>query len=118
MQSRPLSSVSRILLVGCAVGLGASSLFGQNPSPAPAAPVEQPVSRIDVFTGYSYFAPHGTVSTQLLDGTTFSSRYSSVDYGAIGSVAYYFNRYFGGQFEMGAHPDGNNDSFYTYSGGP
>lgn len=118
MQSRPLSSVSRILLVGCAVGLGASSLYGQNPPPAPAAPVEQPVSRIDVFTGYSYFAPHGTVNTQLLDGTTFSQRYSSVDYGALGSVAYYFNRYFGGQVEFGAHPDGNNDGFYTIQGGP
>lgn len=118
MQSRPLSSVSRILLVGCAVGLGASSLFGQTSTPAPAAPAEQPVSRVDVFTGYSYLAPHGTVNTQLNDGTTFSDRYSSVDYGALASVAYYFNRYFGGQFEFGAHPDGNNDSFYTYQGGP
>ena len=118
MQSRPLSSVSRILLVGCAVGLGASSLFGQNTPPAPAAPAELPVSRIDVFTGYSYFAPHGTVNTTLNDGTTFSSKYSSVDYGAMASVAYYFNRYFGGQFEFGAHPDGNNDSFYTISAGP
>jgi outer membrane protein OmpA-like peptidoglycan-associated protein len=118
MQSRPLSSVSRILLVGCAVGLGASSLFGQSSTPAPAAPAEQPVSRIDVFTGYSYFAPHGTVNTPLLDGTTFSDRYASVDAGAIGSVAYYFNRYFGGQVEFGAHPDGNNDSFYTIQGGP
>ena len=118
MQSRPLSSVSRILLVGCAVGLGASSLFGQNTPPAPAAPAEQPVSRIDVFTGYSYFAPHGTVNTTLSDGTTFSNRYASVNYGALGSVAYYFNRYFGGQFEFGAHPDGNNDGFYTLAAGP
>lgn len=118
MHSRPLSSVSRILLVGCAVGLGASSLFGQTSTPAPAAPAEQPVSRVDVFTGYSYLAPHGTVNTQLNDGTTFSERYSSVDYGALASVAYYFNRYFGGQFEFGAHPEGNNDEFYTTQGGP
>lgn len=118
MHSRPLSSVSRILLVGCAVGLGASSLYGQTSTPAPAAPAEQPVSRIDVFTGYSYLAPHGTVNTPLPNGTTFSDRYSSVDYGALGSVAYYFNKYFGGQAEFGAHPDGNNDSFYTIQGGP
>jgi len=118
MHSRPLSSVSRILLVGCAVGLGASSLFGQSSTPAPAAPAEAPVSRIDVFTGYSYLAPHGTVNTPLADGTTFSTRYSSIDYGAIASVAYYFNRYFGGQVEFGAHPDGNNDSAYTIQAGP
>ncbi|MGC1295672.1 MAG: hypothetical protein WA869_11575 [Alloacidobacterium sp.] len=118
MQSRPLSSVSRILLVGSAVGLGALSLFGQTSTPAPAAPVEQPVSRIDVFTGYSYLAPHATVNTLQGDGTTFSDSYSSVNYGAIGSVAYYFNKYFGGQGEFGAHPDGNNDSVYTIQGGP
>lgn len=118
MYSSPLSSVSRILLVGCAVGLGASSLFGQNSTPPPAAPTEQPVSRIDVFTGYSYLSPHGTVNTTLGDGSIFSTRYSSIDYGAIGSVAYYFNRYFGGQVEFGAHPDGNNDSAYTIQGGP
>ena len=37
--------------------------------------------------------------------------------GAIGSVAYYFDKFVGLQFEMGAHPDGNNDGFYTYQGG-
>jgi outer membrane protein OmpA-like peptidoglycan-associated protein len=118
MHSRPLSSVSRILLVGCAVGLGASSLFGQSSTPAPAAPAEAPVSRIDVFTGYSYLAPHGTVNTPQADGSYFSDRYSSIDYGAIASVAYYFNRYFGGQVEFGAHPSGNNDSAYTIQAGP
>jgi hypothetical protein len=118
MHSRPLGSVSRILLVSCAVGLGASSLYGQSSNPQPAAPAERPVSRVDVFTGYSYLAPHGTVNTPMPDGSTFSDRYSSVDYGALGSVAYYFNRYFGGQVEFGAHPDGRNDGAYTIEGGP
>ena len=118
MQSRPLSSVSRILLVGCAVGLGASSLFGQSSTPAPAAPAEQPVSRVDVFTGYSYLAMHGTVDTPQADGSVFTDRYSAIDYGAIASGAYYFNRFFGGQIEAGFHPSGNNDAAYTIQGGP
>jgi hypothetical protein len=117
MHSRLLTSVSRILLVGCAVGIGASCTYAQTSSSTPAAPAEPPVSRIDVFLGYSYLAPKGSVATPLTDGTTFSDSYSSVDYGAIGSVAYYFNKYVGGQVEFGAHPNGRNDQAYTAQGG-
>jgi hypothetical protein len=35
--------------------------------------------------------------------------YSSINYGAIGSVTYFFNRYVGGQVEYSNHPSGNND---------
>jgi hypothetical protein len=117
MHSRLLTSLSRTLLVGCAVGIGASSMYGQTSSSTPAAPPEAPVSRIDVFLGYSYLAPKGSVTTPLPDGTTFTDSYSSIDYGAIGSVAYYFNKYVGGQVEFGAHPDGRNDQAYTAQGG-
>ncbi len=76
-----------------------------------------PISRIDLFAGYSYLAPHGTIYTPLPDGTTVPSKYASVDYGAIASGAYYFNKYIGGQVEFGAHPDGNNDGAYSLSAG-
>jgi len=64
---------------------------------------------MDVFMGYSYLAPHGSVTSTRVDGTTFTNSYSSINEGAIGSFAYYFNRYIGGQFEYANHPDGNND---------
>ena len=76
-----------------------------------------PISRIDVFMGYSYLAPHGTINTTLADGTVSPAKYSSVDYGAIGSVSYFFNKFVGAQVEIGAHPDGNNDGAYSFSGG-
>jgi hypothetical protein len=114
MHSRFLNSLSRILLVGCAVGIGASSMHGQT---TPSAPAEAPVSRIDIFLGYSYLSPKGSVSTPQADGTTFSSEYSSIDYGAIASGAYYFNKYVGGQIEYANHPDGNNDGAQTAQGG-
>ena len=114
MLSRPKGSLSRILLVACAVGLGSSSLYGQSsPTPAPAAPI----SKIDVFLGYSYLAPHGTVNTPLPDGTVSPNTYSSIDYGTADSVSYFFNKYVGGQFEVGIHPDGNNDGASSYSAG-
>lgn len=119
MVSRPVGLLGRLLLVGCAVGAGGSALFGQASTSTPAAPAAQTdhTSRADVFLGYSYLAPHGTVSTGLADGTTFSTSYSAINEGAIGTFAYYFNRYVGGQFEYANHPDGNNDGAQTATAG-
>ena len=114
MHSRLLNSLSRILLVGCAVGIGASSMYGQAAS---STPPEAPISRIDVFLGYSYLAPKGSVATPQPDGTTFTDSYSSINAGAIGSVAYYFNKYVGGQIEYANHPDGANDGAQTAQAG-
>jgi hypothetical protein len=120
MHSRPLTSLGRILFVAGAVGLGSMSLLAQDSSstapapstaPKPAAPADAPASRIDIFAGYSYWAPHGTLTVPggSAIGVNGPVSYSSINYGAIGSVAYYFNRYVGGQIEYANHPDGNND---------
>ena len=154
-------SLSRILLVGCAVGLSATGLQAQDSTPTPAAtpsqqapatspaapatqdatpaasaapaaqdttatpaapaptaPKAPPISRIDVFTGYSYLAPHGTVTTNsAVTGQPFPVRYGSVDYGAIGSVAYFFNKYVGGVVEYADHSIGKNDGFNDVAAG-
>jgi len=106
-----------ILLAGCTIGLGASSVFGQSTTPAP--PPEAPISRIDIFTGYSYIAPKGNVQTTQPDGTTFTGSPQAVNVGAIASGAYYFNKYVGGQIELGFHPQtgSNNDGGYTTQAG-
>ena len=154
MHLRPLHSLSRILLVTCAVGLGTTALFAQDttnspstptpnstqtppqptqdqssssapaaapaaPAPATTAPQAPYASRIDIFLGYSYLAPHGSVT---IPGGNFVGingpvTYSAIDYGAIGSGTYYFNRYVGAQAEVSVHPDGNNDGATVTSGG-
>ena len=114
MYRSPFNSLGRILLAGCAVGLGATSLHGQT---ATMAPQTAPVSRIDIFTGYSYLAPHGTVTTDTAAGVPYPARYGSVDYGAIGSVAYYANKYVGGVIEYADHSLGQNDGFRTATAG-
>ncbi len=114
MYRAPFTSLGRILLVGCAVGLGATSLHGQDSTPKPAAPVAPtapPVSRIDVFLGYSYLAPHGTVTTTDGAGNAYPAQYRAADYGAIGSVAYFVNKYVGGVAEYADHSLGKNDTF-------
>jgi outer membrane protein OmpA-like peptidoglycan-associated protein len=114
MHSRPLTSLSRILFVAGVVGLGSASLLAQNTTstaPKPTAPSEPSASRIDIFLGYSYWAPHGsvTIPSGANIGINGPVSYSSINYGAIGSVSYFFNRYVGGQAEYSNHPDGNND---------
>jgi hypothetical protein len=106
---RPLRSLGRFVLAACAVGLGAASLGAQ--TPATPAPAWSSPSRFDVFTGYSYFGAHGQVQP-------FGLPYSSINLGAIGSGAYYFNKYFGGEFIYSNHPSGVNDGFQGASAGP
>jgi outer membrane protein OmpA-like peptidoglycan-associated protein len=109
MVYRPFRNVGRFVLAACAVSLGVASLGAQTPSTT--APLGPNPSRIDVFVGYSYFGAHGDVKPAGVN-------YSSIDYGAIGSGAYYFNKYIGGEFVFAAHPDGRNDGLYTASVGP
>jgi hypothetical protein len=117
MHSRPLTSLGRILLVASAVGLGSVSLLAQDSTstPKPPAPADPPASRIDIFLGYSYLAPHGSITVPggAAIGVTGPVSYSSINYGAIGSFNYFFNRYVGGQVEYANHPDGNNDGAST-----
>ena len=117
MRSRLFYSLSRILLAGCVLGVGASLVYGQNSSALPAAPKEQSPSRVDVFTGYSYAAPKATVSTPLGNGVYFDQRPSDVTAGAIANGAYYFNRHVGGQLEYANHSQGGNDGFQTLMAG-
>ncbi|MFP5227966.1 MAG: hypothetical protein ACLGXA_10075, partial [Acidobacteriota bacterium] len=108
MDFRPFSFGHRRLLTGFAMLLGAVTVLGQASSSTPSAPAphDQSPSRWDVFMGYSYVAPHGTVSTPEPNGVNTDLNYSAITYGAIGSVSYYFNRYVGGQFEYANHPNG------------
>ncbi|WP_348268648.1 hypothetical protein [Edaphobacter sp. DSM 109919] len=110
MVHRPFRSVGRFVLAACAVSLGVATLGAQT-VPSTTAPLGPNPSRVDIFTGYSYFGAHGQVKPAGIN-------YSSVDLGAIGSGAYYFNKYFGGEVNFVAHPDGNNDGLYSASAGP
>lgn len=89
-------------------------------------------SRWDIFAGYSYLAPKGTV-TVATPGHT--ANYNAVNVGGLFSGAYFFNRYIGAQAEYGVHEwgdqsklpfgtpgsnigtHGNDDGFMTIAGG-
>jgi len=110
MDYSPLRNVGRFVLAACAVSLGVASLGAQT-VPSTTAPMGPNPSRVDVFLGYSYFGAHGQLKPAGIN-------YSSIDYGAIGSGAYYFNKYVGAEMIFAAHPNGKNDDVYTASAGP
>ena len=110
MDYSPLRNVGRFVLAACAVSLGVASLGAQT-VPSATAPMGPNPSRVDVFLGYSYFGAHGQLKPAGIN-------YSSIDYGAIGSGAYYFNKYVGAEMIFAAHPNGKNDDIYTASAGP
>lgn len=64
---------------------------------APATPSADSPSRWDIFAGYSYLAPKGTVNTVAPDGSIIPANYHAIDTGAIVSVARYFNKYVGAE---------------------
>ena len=110
MDYSPLRNVGRFVLAACAVSLGVASLGAQT-VPSTTAPMGPNPSRVDVFLGYSYFGAHGQLKPAGIN-------YSSIDYGAIGSGAYYFNKYVGAEMIFAGHPNGKNDDIYTASAGP
>lgn len=109
MVYRPLRHIGRIGLAACAVGLGVASLNAQTAPITPATMGPNP-SKVDVFLGYSYFGARGQVKPA-------NQTYTSINLGAMGSGAYYFNKYVGAEIIAVSHPDGRNDSLFTASGG-
>jgi len=119
MQVRQFNSILRVVLAAGALG-AASIAVAQTSTPPPAptpqiAAPESPASRMDIFLGYSYFAPHGSVHNSPVPVGSLS--YKSVNSGAIGSVSYFMTRYFGFTAEYADHSLNSNDSFRTALGG-
>jgi hypothetical protein len=106
MSYRPFRNIGRLALAACAVSFGVVSAGAQSTLPSAPNP-----SRVDIFTGYSYYGLHSDIKPS-------GEQFGSVDEGAIGSGAYYFNKYFGGEISMIANPNGNGDGFYGYYAGP
>ena len=127
MSDRVSKSVSRALALAI-VALMPVAMSAQAKTQK-ADPGDNP-SKWDIFLGYSYLAPHGTVTTSPAVGTPVTANYDAVNVGGLISGAYFFNRYVGVQGEFGIHQygsqssngsnvgtDGNDDGFYTISGG-
>lgn len=130
MYLQKLKSLSRTLAITCLAFTPIALAAQDAPKPAPTANPGDYASRWDIFAGYSYLAPKGTVDVPQGNGTTIPYSYNAVNLGGLFSGAYYFNKYVGAQAEVGFHEwgdadpngsnngtHGNDDGFTTASGG-
>ena len=105
MNDRVLKSMSWVFALAIAA-MAPVALAAQDtakPAARHAATATTSPSRWDIFLGYSYIAPFGTVQTPI-NSATLPVNYIPVNLGAIGSVSYYFNNHLGLQVEGDAHP--------------
>ncbi|HUN86571.1 MAG TPA: hypothetical protein VMU48_19485 [Terracidiphilus sp.] len=130
MFAQTLKLSCRVLTLAC-VAIVPIAVAAQNSAkPASKGSWEDSPSRWDIFAGYSYLAPKGTVQVPQPDGTVAPFSYNAVNVGGLFSGAYFFNKYVGAQAEFGLHEwgtqssngsnngtHGNDDGFTTYSGG-
>jgi len=130
MYARVSKCVNRVLVLAVAVSMPAAVMAQAGPA-AKGTPPTNPSSRWDIFLGYSYLSPHGTVDTPVPSGAIVPASYDSIGAGAIASAAYFFNKYVGLQAEVGIHEfgvqnsnnlpangtEGNNSGFTTVAGG-
>ncbi len=118
----------RSLILVCAT-LTPFALMGQA-GPSAHGTTNSSPSRWDIFLGYSYLAPKGSVTTLNPNNQSVTASYDAVNVGGVGSFAYFFNRYVGMQAEVGVHEwgdqtskatsiggEGNDDGFTTVAGG-
>jgi hypothetical protein len=98
------------------------TLAAQATPAAKQASGDDSVSKWDIFAGYSFLAPKGTVSSLQPDGSTSSASYTNGNLGMTMSGAYYFRRNLGVQVESAEHDmtvnsPSSNDAFFTLGGG-
>jgi len=123
MHSHFLKSWSQVFALAVVASVPIVLAAQDAPKPAPKASPSDSPSRWDIFAGYSYLAPKGTIEVLQSDGvTTLPQTFKSMNYGMLGSGAYYFNKYMGAQLETGAHDlltnsSSSNGGAFTLAGG-
>jgi len=129
MQLRHLKSLGRILAVVSTGMMFPVAILSQASPAAHGVNSSSMPSRFDVFVGYSYLAPKGTVQVTQPNSSVVPYSYDAVNVGGLFSGAYYFNRFAGIQAEYGIHEwgssqpntnigtKGNDDGFQTIGGG-
>lgn len=126
MHARVLKNLSSVVALAC---LAIVPQLSAQAGPAAKGSTEASPSRWDIFIGYSYLAPSGTVNTVVPYDTPIVASYDAVNVGGIFSGAYFFNRNIGVQAEFAVHEwgtqrdgtnigtEGNDDGFVTFGGG-
>ena len=94
MYARVMKSVSWVLALALVASISIALAAQGAAKPAAKAPAGDSASQWDIFLGYSYLAPKGTVN---------GYSYDAVNYATIASISRYFNKNVGVTFEGDEH---------------
>ncbi len=110
MQARlPHFALRSLVLGALSLCIAGAPLVAQQATPPDAPTPTIPVSRVDLFGGYSYINPFGA--------KVGGVQYDRIPLGSIASISYFFTRHLGAQVEGGFHPNGGNDCMFTGQAG-
>jgi outer membrane protein OmpA-like peptidoglycan-associated protein len=127
----PVSSAQSRFLALAFVALLPAAAVSQAVPAVKGAPSVDPPPKWNLFLGYSFLSPHGTVYSSTDPNSALPASYHHVSLGGDVSGSYFFGRHLGMQAEVGFHEwgvenstptaingtEGNNDGFTTVSGG-
>jgi len=97
MYFRVSKSLSLVLALACVGCMPLAMAAQDSAKPAAKAAASDSPSKWDIFAGYSYLAPKGTITN------SNGIKYNAINGGGIVSVARYFNNYVGVQGEGDVH---------------
>jgi hypothetical protein len=113
MHSHVMKSMLRVFALVCVVFVSVALVAQAQDAAKPAAnaAVSDSPSRWDIFGGYSFFWPKGTVTGTDIDGLPTTTTYKTNRVGTTESLSYYFNKNLGWQLDSGQH-----DRYYDTGG--
>ena len=105
MYSRVMKSMLRVFALVCVVfvSVALAAQAQDTAKPAAKAAVSDSPSRWDIFGGYSFFWPKGTVVGTDINGMSTETTYKTNRVGTTESLSYYFNKNLGWQVDSGQH---------------
>ncbi len=120
MHSRVLKSMFWVIALVCVVLAPVALKAQDSAKPAAKAAVGDSPSRWDIFAGYSFFWPKGSVTGTTIDGNSTTSSYKTNRVGTTESLSYFFNNNLGWQVDSGQHDryidTGGANTGYSNSG--
>lgn len=96
----------KMTILACCILLAVPGFAKTEKPTVPGIPAQN--SKLDLFAGYSYWAPNETINNR---------RFRAGNAGFTLSAAYYLNPYMGAQFEMTRSQQTSNDGMRSFSGG-
>src|SRR5580698_7487902 len=106
-----------VSLVAVALAISIPSVSGAQVAPEAKSSSYVSPSKWDIFLGYSYLAPRGTIAGTT--GLTPGTHYGQINWGGTLSISRYFNKNFGLQIEGDEHmqsedwPVGDNNASFN-----